>query len=74
MVDTGQCLSPLDREILAQRRARRDADPIVQELRREVRNLRCQMAGVENDEEEKPIREKLIATHNRLLRRISLVC
>lgn len=71
MVDTGQYLSPSDREILAQRRIRREADAVVQKLRREVRNLRNEMALAQDDVLEKQIRKMLITTKRKLIRRIN---
>ena len=71
MVDTGQYLSPSDREILAQRRIRREADAVVQKLRREVRNLRNKMALAQDDVREKLIRKMLITTKRKLIRRIN---
>lgn len=71
MVDTGQYLSPSDREILAQRRIRREADAVVQKLRREVRNLRNEMALAQDDVLEKLIRKMLITTKRKLIRRIN---
>lgn len=71
MVDTGQYLGPSDREILAQRRIRREADAVVQKLRREVRNLRNEMALAQDDVLEKLIRKMLITTKRKLIRRIN---
>ena len=71
MIDTGQYLSPLEREDLRERRIRREADPIVQQLRREVRKLRNEIDSAQDDEQEKQIRKKLGTTHKKLIRRIN---
>ncbi len=40
MMDTGQYPAPADRELARQRRARREADPVIMRLRREISRLR----------------------------------